>query len=79
MASGNNLTSVVYKAGHHGSDSSSSNSFLTKVAPKIAVISSGADNRYGHPHPAVLRCLADVGAAVLRSDELGTIEGITDG
>jgi competence protein ComEC len=43
------------------------------------VISSGVDNQYGHPHPAVLARLSDAGAAVLRTDELGTIEVITDG
>jgi hypothetical protein len=52
---------------------------LTEVAPFIAVISSGVDNRYGHPHPAVLGRLSDAGAAVLRTDELGTIEVVTDG
>jgi hypothetical protein len=53
--------------------------FLTEVAPDIAVISSGVDNRYGHPHTAVLGRLSEVGAAVLRTDELGTIEVISDG
>jgi competence protein ComEC len=52
---------------------------LTVVSPDIAVISSGVDNQYGHPHPAVLGRLSDAGAAVLRTDELGTIEVITDG
>ncbi len=79
MAGGNDLASVVYKAGHHGSDTSSSRLFLSAVAPDIAVISSGADNQYGHPHPAVLGRLVDAGAAVLRTDELGTIEVVTDG
>jgi competence protein ComEC len=79
LASSWDLTSVVYKAGHHGSDTSSSASFLTAVAPDISVISSGIENQYGHPHPAVLGRLSDAGAAVLRTDELGTIEVITDG
>jgi beta-lactamase superfamily II metal-dependent hydrolase len=79
IAGGNDLASVVYKAGHHGSDTSSSRLFLIAVAPDIAVISSGVDNQYGHPHPAVLARLSDAGAAVLRTDELGTIEVITDG
>ncbi len=79
MASGNDLASVVYKAGHHGSDTSSSRLFLTAVAPDIAVISSGVDNQYGHPHPAVLGRLSNTGAAAMRTDELGTIEVITDG
>ncbi len=52
--------------------------FLTDVAPFIAVISSWVDNQYGHPHPAVLSRLSDAGAAVLRTDELGTIKSSTD-
>jgi competence protein ComEC len=53
LAGGHDLASVVYKAGHHGSDTSSSRLFFNAVAPDIAVISSGDDNRYGHLHPAV--------------------------
>jgi len=79
MASSSDLTSTVYKVGHHGSDTSSSAPFLAAVASDIAVISSGVDNQYGHPHPAVLGRLSDAGSAVLRTDELGTIEVITDG
>jgi len=40
---------------------------------------AGEGNNYGHPHEEVLERAADVGAAVLRTDELGTIEVITDG
>jgi competence protein ComEC len=79
LAVGRLLSAVVFKAGHHGSDTSSIRLFLTAVAPDIAVISSGVDNRYGHPHPDVLNRLSESGAAVLRTDELGTIELITDG
>jgi competence protein ComEC len=43
------------------------------------VVSAGEDNRFGHPHEEILQCAADVGAAVLRTDELGTIELITNG
>lgn len=43
------------------------------------VISVGEENRYGHPHEEVLQRIEDVGAAVLRTDVLGTIEVITDG
>jgi competence protein ComEC len=73
------LISTVYKAGHHGSNSSSSASFLAAVQPQIAIISAGADNSYGHPHEEVLARLAEGKTAVLRTDELGTIELITDG
>ena len=79
IASSGDLASIVYKAGHHGSGTSSSAPFLTAVSPDIAIISSGVDNQYDHPHPDVLGRLSDAGVAVLRTDELGTIDVITDG
>ncbi len=79
IQSGRPLQSTVLKAGHHGSNTSSTMAFLNVVQPQIAVISSGQDNRFGHPHPEVLQRLAQVGAAVLRTDQLGTIELISDG
>lgn len=73
------LRAQVFKAGHHGSVSSSTLPFLQAVRPQVMVISVGAENRFGHPHPDVLARAAQVGAAVLRTDELGTIEVTTDG
>jgi competence protein ComEC len=70
---------VVYKAGHHGARSSSSASFLGAVQPKYVIVSAGEGNNYGHPHEEVLERVAKIGAAVLRTDELGTIELTTDG
>jgi beta-lactamase superfamily II metal-dependent hydrolase len=63
MASGNDLASVVYKVGHHGSDSSRSRLFLTAAAPAISIISSGIDNHYGHPDEELLQRISGVGAA----------------
>ena len=73
------LKSDVLKVGHHGSKSSSSEAFLLAVSPKLAVISVGAANDYGHPHAATLLRLAAVGATVYRTDECGTIYLSTDG
>lgn len=73
------LQSLVLKAGHHGSDTSSSLPFLTAVRPQIIVISVGADNRFGHPSPEVLERAQAVGASVLRTDKMGTIQVATDG
>jgi len=56
---GSQLNATVYKAGHHGSDSSSSSPLLTAAAPNAAVISSAFQSRYGHPHEEVLQRLAD--------------------
>jgi competence protein ComEC len=81
VASGQELISTVLKAPHHGSNTSSSAAFLKAVNPKLVVISVGADNRFGHPAPGVLRRLEDlVGEErILRTDQDGTIEVVTDG
>jgi len=81
VASGQELASTVLKAPHHGGDASSSVAFLNAVNPKLVVISVGADNRFGHPSPQVLERLEDlVGEErILRTDEDGTIEVVTDG
>ncbi|MBR4958780.1 MAG: DNA internalization-related competence protein ComEC/Rec2, partial [Phascolarctobacterium sp.] len=68
----------VLKVAHHGSKNSSSLKFLEQVRPKVAVISVGAGNSYGHPHEETLGRLAQVGAKVLRTDELGAIKLIFD-
>jgi competence protein ComEC len=66
--------------GHHGSGSSSTGAFLQAVDPDYAVISVGKDNRFGHPHEAVLGRLAELGGVrVLRTDQAGRIEFVTDG
>ena len=79
LTTGLPLASIVFKAGHHGSRSSSTAPFLEAVRPQIIVVSSGADNRFGHPHPDMLARAQAIGAVVLRTDQLGTIEVITDG
>ncbi len=56
---GSDLQSTVYKAGHHGSSSSSSNELVNAVDPRVAFISSAYDSQYGHPHDEVLRTFAD--------------------
>ena len=76
---GANLASQVLKVGHHGSASSSSDIFLEKVDPEIAVIQVGKDNRYGHPAPEVLDRLEKYGIKVMRTDEIGDIEIMSDG
>jgi competence protein ComEC len=69
----------VLKVGHHGSISSSTPAFLNRVRPEVAIISSGIDNRYGHPHPAVIERLLGIGANVLRTDLDGDILLTSDG
>ncbi|GAG33349.1 unnamed protein product, partial [marine sediment metagenome] len=81
VASGQELTSTVLKAPHHGGGTSSSEAFLNALSPELVVISVGADNRLGHPSPQVLERLEEsVGKEhILRTDENGTIEVVTDG
>jgi competence protein ComEC len=81
LASGQELASTVLKVPHHGGNTSSSVAFLKAVNPKLVVISVGADNKFGHPSPQVLNRLEElVGEEhVLRTDEQGTIEVVTDG
>lgn len=67
------LTADILKVAHHGSKTSSSEAFLSAVAPKIAVISSGANNRYGHPYQGTLERLARMGIDTLRTDIEGDI------
>jgi competence protein ComEC len=79
LQDGRPLRAMVLKAGHHGANTSSSELFLQAVAPGVVVISVGRENSYGHPHPAMLERAAAIGAIVLRTDELGTLEMASDG
>ena len=71
------LRADVLKVGHHGSDAGTSAQFLAAVRPSLAVISVGADNRFGHPAPQLLARLRDI--QTLRTDERGRIELVSDG
>jgi len=73
------LRADVLKVGHHGSSTSSTPAFLDAVQPKLALISVGAENTYGHPSPAVVRSLVERGVQVLRTDYAGTVVIRTDG
>lgn len=74
-----NLKSDVLKAGHHGSKTSTSDSFTKAVSPQYAVISSGKNNRYGHPHQEVLDILEKYNVQVLNTADLGRIIFKSDG
>jgi competence protein ComEC len=67
------VRSDALKMGHHGSRTSSSEEFIQAVSPDVAVISSGRENRYGHPHEEVLARFLEFGIDILRTDELGDI------
>lgn len=59
----------LLKVGHHGSRSSTTQAFLNKVNPEIAVITVGRGNSYGHPHKEVMERLKAEGIEVHRTDE----------
>jgi competence protein ComEC len=73
------LRSDILKIGHHGSKNSSTPDFLAAVQPRLAVISSGAENPYGHPAPQLLERLQLAGIATLRTDASGAVHILTDG
>lgn len=79
LASGTDLSSTVLKVAHHGSNSSTTTDFLQAVRPKIAVISVGKDNSYGHPSPKVLNRLEKANVQVFRTDVHGTVVLASDG
>ena len=76
---GANLKATVLKAGHHGSDTSTSYQFLREVMPKYTVVSVGEGNSYGHPSDEVLSRFRDAGAEVYRTDMQGHVIAESDG
>jgi competence protein ComEC len=73
------LSADVLKVGHHGSNSSTTADFLSRVNPKFAVIMVGKDNTYGHPQRGTMDKLKARGVKVYRTDENGTIIATSDG
>ncbi len=63
----------VYKVGHHGSRAAIDAEIAEMLAPRIALISVGAYNRYGHPATETLEALEGVGCAIFRTDEAGDV------
>jgi competence protein ComEC len=76
---GTELTSDVLKVGHHGSRTSTAETFVSVVAPQYAVISAGKDNSYGHPHKEVVEILQRHDIVQKSTAEEGTIKTFSDG
>lgn len=72
-------TVELLKVGHHGSRYSTSEEFLKLVSPRIALISAGADNSYGHPHEETLLRLYEQGCDSYQTPECGAITIRIDG
>ena len=73
------LEAEFLKVAHHGSKYASSDTFLTAVGPKFAVISASSRNRYGHPAPETIERLRRRGTQILETFRLGNIIASTDG
>jgi competence protein ComEC len=73
------LQADILQIPHHGSRTSTLPAFVQRVQPKVGIISVGAGNPYGHPHPQVLDALADQRVKVFRTDLHGAITIISDG
>ena len=81
LRQGSSLDSTVMTTPHHGSKSSSTPEFIAAVDPGLVLISSGPDNRYGHPHPETLATLSQhlPPEHILNTAEVGVIEVETNG
>ncbi len=81
LDSGADVQATVLKVAHQGSRYSSSEEFLEAVSPRVAIISAGEGNRFGHPHPETLERLESLPSAptILRTDMHGTVTFTTDG
>ncbi len=80
LAAENKIGKVNYiKVPHHGSRNGMTDNLLKAVDPKVAVISVGANNSYGHPTQGILDMLNKYGVKILRTDEMGDVIIETDG
>ena len=79
VSSGADLDADLYVVGHHGSASSSSESFVRAVSPKYAFISVGENNRYGHPAKQTIDLLSSLGIKIFRTDMQGEVTAYSDG
>lgn len=79
LTEGETLQSDILKVGHHGSRTSTSELFLREVDPRYAVISTSADNRYGHPHVEVTDLLFNERVETYSTAEEGVITFLSDG
>jgi competence protein ComEC len=79
LSSYQDINCQVLKCPHHGSDSSSTESFIKAVSPEIVVISVGRNNLYGLPDRDVIRRYEKTGSEIYRTDLHGAVEIVSDG
>jgi len=75
----NDLKADIVKVPHHGSSNALNENLYRKVNPKYAVIEVGKDNKYGHPHSALVQFLDSAGIKYFRTDKDGSVEFVSDG
>ena len=73
LEGGRTLTADLLKVAHHGSRTSTTPRFVAAVSPRLAILSCGRDNRFGHPAPETLRTLASRHVPVFRTDLLSDV------
>ena len=73
------LSADIYKVSHHGGRDGNSEAYLNEINPRYAVISVGADNKYGHPKTEILKRLNRMNCEVYRTDLDGDIIFESDG
>ena len=64
---------TVLKAAHHGSRNSTPEELLDRLSPLLTVISSGRNNRYGHPHAELLGRLEACGTYIMQTAQSGAV------
>jgi competence protein ComEC len=69
----------LLKVAHHGSGTATTDAFVEQLDPRVAVISAGWGNPYGHPSPKTVKRLEDHGAKLFRTDLDGNVDVSTDG
>lgn len=79
MLANGDVQATFLKAGHHGSNTSSSHEFIKAVQPEVAILSYGEGNKYGHPHKEVVDALIAEDVEIYSTAESGTIITATDG
>lgn len=73
LASGLDLHATLLKVGHHGSAYASTSEFISAVRPKMAIVSVGRYNHFGHPARSTLATLRAAGVRVYRTDLCGAV------
>lgn len=70
---------TLLKVAHHGSRNSTSERLLAQIRPRLAVISCGRSNRYGHPHGELIHRLEQAGAGIAQTSEYGAVSAVFSG